>query len=174
MSKQRLVLNDIYCPEQQFNVSGKNTFTFEAELTEWSAVCIIDGVKGVLKFSVKKGFKTDGCSAPWPFNKKLKKWWGVGKKDAAAVGHDILYMFKGHVSGLPKSLGDEDCDDYLFGGWILAGVSQVWATLGDFFVNVAHNKCHWGADQYHVKDLASVTWTPIMPDDSYLESLKNG
>lgn len=130
----------------------------------WYADCTIRGKRGKLHFYVKEGHKVDGASVPWPINKveAFRNWYtdkgNPTKRNCAGVGHDILYMKKGEVKCLDKPLDIEECDDYYRGMKRCDGFGRLAASTQDFFLQLAHNKRHWGNDGYGVMELAEVEW----------------
>lgn len=129
----------------------------------WSAICIIDGWRGLLTFDVSEGYISDGCSFQVPLlrNPPIRHWWGQPKMDCAALGHDILYMLEGRVNGLGRSLSVSECDDYIRGAWREGGMPRGWAGVADVCLNVAHTRRHWGSDGYNVRDKVKVNWVRL-------------
>lgn len=147
----------------------KKPYTCTADFFTWCAECNRDGDCGYLHFGVFNGHMIDGASVPWPINKlpAFHNWYGATNRDLDGLGHDILYMFRGHVDGMDKDLSAGECDDYYRGGKRCHGFGRGPAGIQDVFLNLAHNKRHWGNDSYGVKDKAILLWlpSPVFPED---------
>lgn len=103
----------------------------------------------VCKF--KKGFKSDGASAPL-FAQKFLPDVKVGDDvyNAAPFIHDGLYMWKGCVDGF--RLNREECDDILRGTWRCSGVGRIVAGIADVGIQLfAGAESHWGDDSLNCK-----------------------
>lgn len=103
----------------------------------------------VCKF--KKGFKSDGASAPL-FAQKFLPDVKVGDDvyNAAPFIHDGLYMWKGCIDGV--RLKREECDDILRGTWRCSGVGRIVAGIADIGIQFfAGSEIHWGDDSLNCR-----------------------
>lgn len=136
-----------------YHSDGSASFT---EDYKFSVFIKADGVRYVLEVCVRKGFRYDGCSAPKIVNKWLPKYKKNAKYDICALVHDILYGTRGEVLKLPKALTADSCDAIYRGSLREAGLSRLIASSADFWLVFAHNKKHFGADQYNPNKYASI------------------
>lgn len=100
----------------------------------------------ILHVTFKRGFKTDGASAPDIFTCLVPHF--QEKNDlynSAPFVHDGLYVWGGKVTGLDKKLSREECDDFLREIWGIAGMSRPIRGIADKGIEfVAGSKDHWG------------------------------
>lgn len=125
----------------------------------FNALCEIDGKKGKLVFSFKKGCPYNGASNPfcsWP----IKTFYNDSHKDACGLGHDSLYAWGGEVQGLSRKLKAGECDDYIRGAMRCAGFSRCDAGIVDFAVRFFSHCLHFGKkrDKEGMHELCSVCW----------------
>ena len=101
----------------------------------------------------KKGFMTDGASAPdfaQSFVPNIKN--GDDVYNSAPFIHDGLYMHQGCING--ANLSREECDDILRGIWRISGMSRVVAGAADAGIKFfAGSSEHWGNDSNNCKHL---------------------
>ena len=107
----------------------------------------------MLTFRFRRGFMSDGASAP-AFAKRfvpdIKK--GDDVYNAAPFIHDGLYMLAGQTDGC--KLSREECDDILRCIWRIAGMSRLVAGAADLGIQVfAGSSDHWGNDSNNCKHL---------------------
>jgi len=114
--------------------------------------------KFMMTFLFKRGFMSDGASAPAfakEFVPDVKK--GDDVYNAAPFIHDGFYMVKGRIKG--ANLSREECDDVLRGIWRIAGMSRAVAGAADLGIQVfAGSSEHWGNDYNNCKHLFVATY----------------
>ena len=142
-------------------------FLHRANVLVWLTRTYKDGKKekALLEIVLEPKYKTDGASTFWPISKWVPQWiCGYDKYNAGPVGHDVLYMLGGIVTGEfePVKLSREEVDDILRGIWRCWGMSRFLAGCADKGVElVAGGKKHWGSDNYGVRQFATATWTVL-------------
>lgn len=124
-----------YCFTKDCTVRIKGTRTLKKGATpkKFEMTCVF-----------KKGFTTDGASAP-EFAKFIVPAVKEGDDiyNAAPFIHDGLYMYKGKIDG--AELTRDECDDILRGIWRISGMSRTVAGVADLGTHVvAGSSDHWG------------------------------
>ena len=116
----------------------------------------------ILHVTFKKGFMTDGASAPDIFGCVVPHYKeGNDLYNAAPFIHDGLYVWGGEVTGLDKKLNREECDDILREIWKKAGMGRKIRGCADFGIELfAGSKSHWGqqSDDLDCKHLFVTKW----------------
>lgn len=132
---------------------SKETFYFRA-------FCNIDGEMGYLQFICYPYIQFNGASNP--IGKPIKNYYGDAKKDAPALGHDLLYAWGGEVENLGRDLKPGECDDYLRGAMREAGFSRSDAGIVDFFVRMFAHFRHYGKkyDKERMHLYSKIIWMP--------------
>lgn len=148
------------------SVSQDYPLEFDGNKTYWFTKDCIVYVKGsrytksdkttrkfLMTCTFKKGFMTDGASAPDIFGcvvPHIKE--GNDTYNAAPFIHDGLYILRGEIDG--ANLNREECDDILRGIWRCANMSRVIAGIADVGIHlVAGSSKHWGDDALDCKHL---------------------
>jgi len=123
-----------------------------------------EGIEREFMMSVmfKKGFQTDGASAPDIFKCVVPHYKdGNDLYNAAPFIHDGLYVWGGEVQGLDENLSREECDDFLREIWGLAGMKREIRGIADKGIEfVAGSEDHWGpnSDDLQCKHLFVAKW----------------
>lgn len=117
--------------------------------------------KFVLTCVFKKGFTSDGASAP----DFAKKWVPSVKEgndlyNIAPFIHDGLYGLKGTVDG--ADFTRDECDDILRGIWRESGMDRAIAGAADVGIHlVAGSDDHWGGDVEKTKAFFSAKFRKV-------------
>lgn len=147
-------------PKFPFGDADSNNIRISPHSFYFRALCNIDGEMGYLQFNCYPYLRFNGASNP--IGKPIKNYYGDSKKDAPALGHDILYAFGGEVDNLGRRLTAGECDDYLRGAMREAGFSRSDAGIVDFFVRLFAHFRHFGKkyDKELMHMYSRVTWIP--------------
>lgn len=114
--------------------------------------CLLDGNCVRLLFHFHTGFACDGLSVPSLFRWFLPNWDLKNETyNVAGIVHDALYANRGYCV-----LDRDECDAVFRGILRESGKDRKHASIADWAVG-AFAGSHWGNDDYHCKNLATMT-----------------
>lgn len=151
-----VVVPDIF----PFGAADKKGIRVACDKFQFKAYCNIDGNMGWLIFDCFQYMQFNGASNP--IGKPIKNYYGESKKDAPALGHDLLYAWGGEVSGFGRDLKAGECDDFIRGAMREAGFSRSDAGIVDFFVRMFAHFRHFGKkhDEERMHQYSKISWIP--------------